>query len=462
MGAAVLLCGIAAVLGVSAAGAQQILVPEIDGDWWRVAGNPDLGEYTSDRQQPVDFGVWQAADGTWQLWSCIRFTKAGGHTRMFHRWEGESLTSTDWKPMGIAMESRPDLGEPLHGLQAPHVVEWEGKYVMGYGDWDHICFAVSDDGKTFERVIQPDGTTGVFHEVIGSNTRDVMFMRTEGLWYAYYSAFPGGRGYVYARTSPDLKTWSHSAVVAYGGWAGNNPYSGECPHVVEPEPGVYYLFRTQRYGMDGQTTVYRSENPLQFGVDNDAYLNTVMDVSAPELFQHDGQWYMAALTPELDGIRIAKLRWKRVSQLGEPLFDFEDEGVRATWMVVEGEFPSAFTSSTRTNFSPPMPHFIGTAETEDGYDDSFTGVIESPEFTIDSDMAWVYVSGGGRGEETFVEVVDAATGERLAHFTGGYVNTFEQAFWDTREVRGKAVMVRVVDRSTASWGHVNFGGMFVR
>ena len=50
------------------------LVPRIEGEWWQISGNPDLGKFTTDRQQPVDFAIWQAADGTWQLWSCIRST----------------------------------------------------------------------------------------------------------------------------------------------------------------------------------------------------------------------------------------------------------------------------------------------------------------------------------------------------------------------------------------------------
>jgi hypothetical protein len=50
----------------------ESLIPQIDGEWWPVASNPDLGQYTSDRQQPVDFAIWQARDGTWQIWSCIR------------------------------------------------------------------------------------------------------------------------------------------------------------------------------------------------------------------------------------------------------------------------------------------------------------------------------------------------------------------------------------------------------
>src|SRR5688572_4858983 len=80
------------------------IVPEIDGDWWQVAGQPDLAELTGPKQQPVDFGVWQAADGTWQLWSCIRGTKAPGKNRLLFGWEGKSLTEPNWKPMGIKMK----------------------------------------------------------------------------------------------------------------------------------------------------------------------------------------------------------------------------------------------------------------------------------------------------------------------------------------------------------------------
>jgi hypothetical protein len=53
----------------AARASADVDAPFIDGPWWQVAGDPDLGKYTSSEQQPVDFGVWQAADGTWQLWS---------------------------------------------------------------------------------------------------------------------------------------------------------------------------------------------------------------------------------------------------------------------------------------------------------------------------------------------------------------------------------------------------------
>lgn len=102
-------CFLAAIVlaGASGCGAsgRAVLRPEIDGNWRQVAGDPDLGKYTSEKQQPVDFAVWQAADGTWQLWSCIRNTRCGGHTRLFYRWEGKKLTDANWQPMGISAKA---------------------------------------------------------------------------------------------------------------------------------------------------------------------------------------------------------------------------------------------------------------------------------------------------------------------------------------------------------------------
>ena len=77
--------------------------PRVVGDWWQIAGNPDLGELTTTDQQPVDFAVWPAADGTWELWSCIRKTKERGHTRLFHRWASITLSVSNWSPRGVAM-----------------------------------------------------------------------------------------------------------------------------------------------------------------------------------------------------------------------------------------------------------------------------------------------------------------------------------------------------------------------
>src|ERR1035437_2034087 len=128
-------------------GADRVLMPQLDGEWWHVAGDPDRGKYSNPKQQPVDFAIWQAADGSWQIWSCIRGTNCGGKTTLFYRWQGSAITDREWQPMGIAMEADPAFGETAGGLQAPHVLKIGAGYYMFYGDWENICKARSMDGK---------------------------------------------------------------------------------------------------------------------------------------------------------------------------------------------------------------------------------------------------------------------------------------------------------------------------
>src|SRR5690349_16609285 len=106
----------ATLLATSLYAAEHPLVPRLVGNWWTIATDPNLGALTTPKQQPVDFGIWQASDGTWQLWSCIRGTKEPGKTRLFHRWEGTKLTDTNWTPKGIALHADPALGETQGGL----------------------------------------------------------------------------------------------------------------------------------------------------------------------------------------------------------------------------------------------------------------------------------------------------------------------------------------------------------
>jgi len=44
-------------------------------------------------------------------------------------------------------------------------------------------------------------------------------------------------------------------------------------------------------------------------VNDDKYLLGTLPVAAPEIVEHEGQWYMASLLPSLKGIRIARLKW---------------------------------------------------------------------------------------------------------------------------------------------------------
>ena len=291
-------------------GAEPILIPQIDGDFWQVAGNPDLGKYTTAKQQPVDFGIWQAADGTWQLWSCIRSTAVPGKTRLFYRWQGKNLADKDWTPMGIAMMADSNFGETEGGLQAPFVLKEKSVYNMFFGNWEQIAVAKSMDGKTFARQLTPKGISGMFGEGIGSNTRDPMVLKIKSVYYCYYTAYPNGHGAVYVRTSEDKMHWSAAQKVSYGGSQGNGPFSAECPFVYYHKASdYYYLLRNQVYGARAQFAVYRSKNPRDFGKGSDQYLVETMPYAAPEIIESNGQLYIAVLLPNLKGIQIAKLKF---------------------------------------------------------------------------------------------------------------------------------------------------------
>jgi hypothetical protein len=290
--------------------ADEILVPKVDGDFWQIAGDPDLGKYTSPKQQPVDFAIWQAADGTWQLWSCIRSTGAPGKTRLFYRWQADKLTDRDWTPMGIAMMADPNFGETEGGLQAPFVLKQGSAYYMFYGNWEHIAMARSMDGKTFARQLTSDGTSGMFGEGVGTNTRDPMVIKIGKLYYIYYTAYPNDHGFDFVRTSKDLLRWSEPTKVAYGGSPGDGKYSAECPFVYyQKSSGYYYLFRNQFYGQNAKFSVYRSKDPKDFGRNDDRYLVETMPFAAPEVIDFEGQTYLAVLLPSLKGIQLAKLKW---------------------------------------------------------------------------------------------------------------------------------------------------------
>jgi hypothetical protein len=304
-----LLVAFSFILGLTRA-ADVPKKPQIVGDWWQIAMDPDLRELTAAKQQPVDFGVWQAADGTWQLWSCIRGTKEHGHTRLFYRWEGARLTDVNWKPMGIAMRADAKTGEQEGGLQAPFVFREGTNYVMFYGGWNDICLAVSVDGKDFSRRTNSHGKVTLFGATTG-NTRDPMVIRIGKIWHCYYTAHPNNHGAVYCRTSADLKTWSEVHLVAKGGQSGDGPWSSECPFVVELEPGQFYLFRNQVYGKNASCSVYFSRDPMDFGVDHDVgHFVCTLPVAAPEIINYEGQYYIAALLPSLKGIQIARLSWE--------------------------------------------------------------------------------------------------------------------------------------------------------
>jgi hypothetical protein len=287
-------------------------IPHIIGDWWPIAGNPDLGKYQTDRQQPLDFGIWQAIDGTWQLWSCVRRTACGGRGRLFYRWEGTQLTDRFWQPVGIALMADPAYGETEGGLQAPYVFRRNDRFYMFYGDWVNICLAVSRDGKTFTRRLNNQGRSGLFAEKPGTSTRDPMVMAHQGRYYLYYTAVPEGKGAIYCRISADLISWGNSVVVSSGGSAGDGPSDAECPFVFyRTSESAFYLFRAHPdpASREYKTSIYRSADRLDFGVDSDRFLVGSLPFEVVRIINDGPDFFISALNPDYTGIRLARMTW---------------------------------------------------------------------------------------------------------------------------------------------------------
>jgi hypothetical protein len=196
------------------------------------------------------------------------------------------------------------------------VIKVKGTYYMFYGDWSHICLASSIDGKHFKRVLNREGTPELFSGPYG-NTRDPMVISYRDLFYCYYmghSRDQNPQSAIFCRTSPDLHLWSEPVMVSGGGSPAemDNWYGGdaECPFVVYKD-GLFYLFRNQRYGENNLNTQYCSKDPMDFGIDDDHYLISTLPVAAPEIIYHRGEYFVAALLPNLKGIRLARLKWVR-------------------------------------------------------------------------------------------------------------------------------------------------------
>jgi hypothetical protein len=287
--------------------ANILIVPSIASDWWTIATNPDLGPYSTPNQQPMDFGIWQAADETWQLGACIRGTGCGGHGRLLYRWEASSLKNTDWQAKEIILEADVTAGETLGGLQAPFVIRDNERFVMVYGDWVNICMATSQDGKLFTRHLSSDGVAAIFSEGVDANTRDPMLFCHAGIYYAYYTGVVNNEGAIYCRTSKNLLDWSDSRIVSRGGSGGTGPSDAECAFVCyRLATDAYYLFR---WHSDGLTSVYQSDDPLDFGVNSDSKRICTLPVEVARIISFGGNTYISSTLEDYSGIRLARMAW---------------------------------------------------------------------------------------------------------------------------------------------------------
>ncbi len=322
------------------AGEKRKLKPVLDGEFWTIGDNPDLGSIRGKRgdgkkihgQECVDHTIFRSEDGAWHLWGCIRGTAVG---RILYHWESESLTRPHWKQTGEVIRADRAAGESIDDwsgqewMQSPFAVKHDGKYWLFYGGHAtgrteggekvgsgdrrmdcQICLMISEEGRNWTRHRNSEGFSRVF--VGPGETRDPCVTRINGLWHIYYVGHePGIRskpGY-YVRTSDDLVSWSRCKLAHRDPLRGSGAWETECPLVVE-RAGYYYLFRVEDY-LKAKTHVFRSEDPLDFGIGDAAekYVGRIA-VAAPEIvFGEDGQEYVSSNHDVVGGTALCRLKW---------------------------------------------------------------------------------------------------------------------------------------------------------
>ena len=88
-----------------------------------------------------------------------------------------------------------------------------------------------------------------------------------------------------------------------GSAGGSGPADAECTFGYRRD-GAYYLLR---WHSDGDTSIYRSDDPLNFGVDSDAMRVATLPVEVARIIEGEGRSYLTSLRPDLRGIRLAHL-----------------------------------------------------------------------------------------------------------------------------------------------------------
>ncbi len=354
-------------------GVKQKLRPKIASEWWLIGSAPadlfpashdeikmlvahrrrlsertdrqydDYGEILTNRLskiEPVDHHIFKGQDGYWHLWGCVRNTEVG---RVLYHWRARDLEESLWEETGEVLRCDYKAGECIDDwygqewMQSPYFVEENGIYYMFYGGHStgfdingnpvkgnppsknmrsvesQICLMTSKNGVNWTRYKNKKGFSRVF--VGPGQTRDPCLIKIDSLWYMYYAGHQQDpyNGGIYLRTSRDLTNWSDFRLVHHDGTFGETTWEHECPHVVQ-RAGYYYLLVTEDYN-DARTHVYRSEDPMDFGLttkESQKIYVGILEAGAPEIYQVDGKEYVSSNHNPPLGTQMARLEWDPV------------------------------------------------------------------------------------------------------------------------------------------------------
>jgi uncharacterized protein (DUF608 family) len=165
--------------------------------------------------------------------------------------------------------------------------------------------------------------------------------------------------------------------------------------------------------------------------------------------------------PRLHGVEFAARSGKRPEN-NDILFEDWESGTFGDWTVegdafgagpvIQGELPGYMRRFGDLLLSGTR--FVTSHNYRAGGDpDGYRGTLTSREFTIERSHVAVSVGGGRRPGETGVEVL--VDGVVVASATGWDGEPVIARMLDVSGHRGKTARIRIVDRATGAWAHVN-------
>ncbi|HYW78835.1 MAG TPA: hypothetical protein VE890_04625, partial [Thermoguttaceae bacterium] len=85
--------------------------------------------------------------------------------------------------------------------------------------------------------------------------------------------------------------------------------------------------------------------------------------------------------------------------------------------------------------------------------DGTQGALTSPKFTIERNYINFLIGGGNHPDRTCIELI--VEGKLVRSTTGQNKEKLDWATWDVQPLSGKSAQLRIVDRQTGGWGHIN-------
>jgi hypothetical protein len=145
-----------------------------------------------------------------------------------------------------------------------------------------------------------------------------------------------------------------------------------------------------------------------------------------------------------------------LTQAAELNFDFED-GLQG-WKIVEGSFGKLRTDRAEFHhqqgpYNKQGTWLLSTLETpQNEASDTFTGVAESPVFTLDAPIVTLLV-GGGKHANTYIALC-TVDGKERQHAQGVNHQKMQSITWKVPKLVGQPVFIRLFDGNTGAWGHI--------